>query len=159
MSLLWACLLQHGLVSDKQKRADIVHGMTLPHPNKRDFCFVFVWSHLVLQQTNGGIPNESESSPSPEQMEFCGNFLSKWNFTGILSGRLLARIAKYSLNGSLHKVKFHRYVLSTYVVDQEYQYHICVLMLSLFRQVGWFEWALLPCKYFWQGRQPSQKPT
>jgi hypothetical protein len=44
-----------------------------------------------------------ESSPSPEQMEFCENFLSKWNFLEILFGGLLARIAEYLLNG---EVKF-----------------------------------------------------
>jgi hypothetical protein len=49
----------------------------------------------------------SELSPSPEQMEICGNFLSKWNFVGILFGGLLARIAKYLLNGSPREVKFH----------------------------------------------------
>ncbi len=40
-------------------------------------------------------------------MEICGNFLSKWNFARILFGRLLARIAKYLLNGSPREVKFH----------------------------------------------------
>ncbi len=51
----------------------------------------------------------SESSPSPEQMEFCRNFLSKWNFAGILFVGLLARIAKckYFQNGSPREVKFH----------------------------------------------------
>jgi hypothetical protein len=48
-----------------------------------------------------GFPASSELSPSLEQMEFCGNFLSKWNFTRISFGRLLARIAEYLLNGSL----------------------------------------------------------
>ncbi len=48
-----------------------------------------------------------ELSPSPEQMEFCGNFLSKWNFLGILFGGLLARITEYLLNGGLREVKFH----------------------------------------------------
>jgi hypothetical protein len=48
-----------------------------------------------------------ESSPSPKQTKFCGNFLSKWNFSGILFGGLLARIAEYLLNGSLREVKFH----------------------------------------------------
>jgi hypothetical protein len=52
-----------------------------------------------------------ESSPSPEQMEFCGNFLSNWNFAGILFGGLLARITKYSLNGSPREVKFHTSLL------------------------------------------------
>ncbi len=33
-----------------------------------------------------------------------------------------------------------QYVRSTYEVGQGCQYHICVLMLSLFWQVGWFEW-------------------
>jgi hypothetical protein len=55
----------------------------------------------------GGFLASLESNPSPEQMEFCGNFLSKWNFAGILFGRLLARIAKYLLNGSPREVKFH----------------------------------------------------
>jgi hypothetical protein len=41
-----------------------------------------------------------ELSLSLEQMEFHGNFLNKWNFEGILFGRLLARFAKYLLNGS-----------------------------------------------------------
>jgi hypothetical protein len=54
-----------------------------------------------------GFPTSLELSPNPEQMEFCGNFLSKWNFTGILFGGLLARIAKYLLNGSPKEVKFH----------------------------------------------------
>jgi hypothetical protein len=49
-----------------------------------------------------------ELSPRPEQTECHGNFLSKWNFLGILFGRLLARIAEYLLNGSLREVKFHR---------------------------------------------------
>jgi hypothetical protein len=40
-------------------------------------------------------------------MEFCGNFLSIWNFAGISFGGLLARIAKYLLNGSPKEVKFH----------------------------------------------------
>jgi hypothetical protein len=47
-----------------------------------------------------GFPASLELSPSPEQMEFCRNFLSKWNFAGILFGGLLARIAEYLLNGS-----------------------------------------------------------
>ncbi len=68
---------------------------------------MFVWCHLVLHQTHGKIPNESKLSPSPEQMEFCRNFLSKLNFTGILFGGLLARIAKYLLNGCPRQVKFH----------------------------------------------------
>jgi hypothetical protein len=50
-----------------------------------------------------------ESSQSPEQMEFCGNFLSKWNFLGISFGRLLARIAEYLLNGSPKEVKLHKH--------------------------------------------------
>jgi hypothetical protein len=54
-----------------------------------------------------GFPANLESSPSPEQMKFCGNFLSKWNFAGISFGGLLARIAKYLLNGIPGEVKFH----------------------------------------------------
>jgi hypothetical protein len=47
-------------------------------------------------------------------MEFCGNFLSKWNFAEILFGGLLARIAKYLLNGSPREVKFHiRFLLDS----------------------------------------------
>jgi hypothetical protein len=41
-------------------------------------------------------------------MEFWGNFLSKWDFTGILFDGLLARIAEYLLNGSPREVKFHK---------------------------------------------------
>jgi hypothetical protein len=41
-------------------------------------------------------------------MEFCGNFLSKWNFSGILFGGLLARIAEYLLNGSPREVKLQK---------------------------------------------------
>jgi hypothetical protein len=48
-----------------------------------------------------------ESSPSPERMKFCGDFLSEWNFLGILFGRFLARIAEYLLNGSPRELKFH----------------------------------------------------
>jgi hypothetical protein len=48
-----------------------------------------------------------ESSLSPEQMEFCANFLSKWDLLGTLFGRLLARIAEYLLNESPREVKFH----------------------------------------------------
>ncbi len=48
----------------------------------------------------------SESSPGPERTEFHGNFLSEWNFLGILFGELLARITEYLLNGSLREVKF-----------------------------------------------------
>jgi hypothetical protein len=54
-----------------------------------------------------GFLASSELSPSPEQMEFHGNFLSKWNFSGISFGGLLARITEYLLNGSLREVKFH----------------------------------------------------
>jgi hypothetical protein len=54
-----------------------------------------------------GFPVSLESSPSPVQMEFHGNFLSEWNFLGILFGRLLARIAEYLLNGSPREVKFN----------------------------------------------------
>jgi hypothetical protein len=54
-----------------------------------------------------------ESSPSPKQMEFCGNFPSKWKFLGILFGGLLARIAEYLLNGSPREVKFHNTKMST----------------------------------------------
>ncbi len=54
-----------------------------------------------------GFPEILESSPSPEQMEFCGNYLSKLVFLGILFGGLLARIAEYLLNGSPREVKFH----------------------------------------------------
>jgi hypothetical protein len=54
-----------------------------------------------------GFLASSESSPSPEQMEFCRIFLSKWNFLGIRFGGLLARIAEYLLNGSPREVKFH----------------------------------------------------
>jgi hypothetical protein len=49
----------------------------------------------------------SELSPSPEQIEFRGNFMSEWNFARILFVGLLARIAEYLLNGSPRKVKFH----------------------------------------------------
>ncbi len=59
-----------------------------------------------------GFLASSESSPSPEQMEFHGNFLSEWNFLGILFGGLLARIAEYLLNGILRDVKFHTLVTS-----------------------------------------------
>ncbi len=59
-----------------------------------------------------GFLASSESSLSPEQMEFHGKFLSKWNFSGILFGGLLARIAEYSLNGILRDVKFHRESIS-----------------------------------------------
>jgi hypothetical protein len=61
----------------------------------------------VCPKHMAGFLASSESSPSPERMEFCDNFLSKWNFAGILFGRLLARIAEYSLNGSPREVKFH----------------------------------------------------
>ncbi len=37
-----------------------------------------------------GFRASSESSPSLEQMEFCGNFLSEWTFAGILFGGHLA---------------------------------------------------------------------
>jgi hypothetical protein len=55
-----------------------------------------------------GIPASLELSLSPEQIELSGNFLSKQNFAGILFGRLVARIAKYLLNGSPREVKFHK---------------------------------------------------
>jgi hypothetical protein len=55
-----------------------------------------------------GFSASLELSLSPEQMEFHGKFLSKWNFAGILFGGLLARIAKYLINGSLREVKFDR---------------------------------------------------
>jgi hypothetical protein len=58
-----------------------------------------------------GFLASSESSPSPEQMEFCWNFLTKWNFVGISFSGLLARIAKYLLNGSPREVKFRKVVL------------------------------------------------
>jgi hypothetical protein len=45
-----------------------------------------------------GFLASSESSPSPKRMELCGNFLSEWNFSEILFGGLLARIAEYLLN-------------------------------------------------------------
>ncbi len=51
-----------------------------------------------------GFLASSESSPSLERMEFRGNFLSKWNFAGILFCGFLARIAEYLLNGSLREV-------------------------------------------------------
>ncbi len=54
-----------------------------------------------------GFLESLESSPSPDQMKICGNFLRKWNFSGILFGGLLARIAEYLLNGSPREVKFH----------------------------------------------------
>jgi hypothetical protein len=57
-----------------------------------------------------------ESSLSLEQMEFCGNFLSKWNFLGILFVGLLARIVEYLQNGSPREVKFHSHVLPQYYV-------------------------------------------
>jgi hypothetical protein len=62
--------------------------------------------HLCTKHMAGFLAS-SESSPSPEQTEFHRNFLSKWNFLGILFGGLLARIAEYLLNGSLREVKFH----------------------------------------------------
>jgi hypothetical protein len=58
-----------------------------------------------VHQTHGGIPGEFGAKS--EQMEFCRNFLSKWNFAGILFGGLLARIAEYLLNGRPREVKFH----------------------------------------------------
>ncbi len=54
-----------------------------------------------------GFPASSESSLSPEQMYFCGNFLSEWNFAGIPVDRLLVKIAEYLLNGSPREVKSH----------------------------------------------------
>jgi hypothetical protein len=54
-----------------------------------------------------GFPVSSESSLSPEQIKFHGDFLSKWIFAGIVFGGLLARIAKKMLNGSPREVKFH----------------------------------------------------
>jgi hypothetical protein len=38
-----------------------------------------------------GFPTSLELSPSPEQMEFCGTFLSEWNFAGISFGGLSAK--------------------------------------------------------------------
>ncbi len=69
---------------------------------------MFVWCHSVVHQTHGRILASLESSPSPEQMEFHGNVLSKWNFMGILFDGLLARIAEYLLNGSPREVKLHK---------------------------------------------------
>jgi hypothetical protein len=54
-----------------------------------------------------GFLASSELSPSPKQMEFCKNFLSEWNFSGISFGGLLARIAEYFLNGSSRELKIH----------------------------------------------------
>jgi hypothetical protein len=62
--------------------------------------------HLCTKHMVGFLAS-SESSPSPEQTEFHRNFLSKWNFLGVLFGGLLARIAECFLNGSLREVKFH----------------------------------------------------
>jgi hypothetical protein len=86
----------------------MAHGMTLHHPYKQagfPLCVCVVPFSCA--------PNTWQDlwrvgvELSPEQMGFCGNFLSKWNFVEILFGRLLAKIAEYLLNGSLREVKFH----------------------------------------------------
>ncbi len=64
-----------------------------------------------------------ELSPSPEQIEFCGNFLSKWNFAGILIGSLLARIVEYLPNGSPREVKFHMTVIFAMKVLEKGVHH------------------------------------
>ncbi len=104
-----ACLSRHCLASDEQK--------TSGNPSWHDFAssiltsgisYLCLYSAIQLCIKHmAGFLASLESSPSPKQMEFCGNFLSKWNFSGILFGRLLARIAEYLLNGSLRDVKFH----------------------------------------------------
>jgi hypothetical protein len=43
--------------------------------NKSVTRILDAWCHLVLYQTHGRIPNNSESSPSPEQMVLCGNLV------------------------------------------------------------------------------------
>ncbi len=75
-----------------------------------------------------------ELSPSPEQMEFYGKFLSKWNFLGILFGRLLARIAEYLLNRILRDVKFHSKDVDLYNTRKRYA---GIESLDLMRNISW----------------------
>ncbi len=104
------CLSRHYLMSNEHKKGE--------NCSWHDFASSILTSGISTLCLYGaiqlctkhivGFPASSELSPSPERMEFCGNFLSKWNFAEILFGRLLARIAEYSLNGSQREVKFHK---------------------------------------------------
>jgi hypothetical protein len=109
MSSHLACSSQHCLMSNKRKMGK--------HCSWHDFASSILTSRIsalclygaiqLCTKHMAGFPASLELSPSPEQMEFRGNFLSKWNFAGISFGNLLARIAKYFLNGSPREVKFH----------------------------------------------------
>jgi hypothetical protein len=47
------------------------------HTNERDFRFVLYGAIQLCTKHMAGFPASLELSPSPEQMEFCGNFPSK----------------------------------------------------------------------------------
>jgi hypothetical protein len=104
-----ACLSWHCLTSNEQK--------TGGNCSWHDFASSILTSGIsnlclysaiqLCTKHMAGFLASLESSPSPDQMEFHGNFLSKWNFLGILFGGLLVRISEYLLNGSPREVKFH----------------------------------------------------
>ncbi len=108
-SLHSVCLLHACLASDERKtgRNCSWHDFASSILTSRISALCLYGAIHLCTKHMAGFLESSELSPSPEQMEFHGNFLSEWNFLGILFGRLLARIAEYSLNGSLREVKFH----------------------------------------------------
>jgi hypothetical protein len=57
---------------------NLLHGSSIGPLGSSQLCT----KHMV------GFQASLESSPSSEQMEFCVNFVSKWNFVGISFGRL-----------------------------------------------------------------------
>jgi hypothetical protein len=108
-SLQSVCLSRHCLASNERKTGwnyswhDFASSILMKGIS--DLC---LYSPIQLCTKHmAGFLASSELSPSPEQIDFCGNFLSKLNFSGILFGRLLARIAEYLLHGNPREVKFH----------------------------------------------------
>jgi hypothetical protein len=109
-----ACLSRHCLASDKRKtgRNCSWHDFALSILTSRIAALCLYGAIQLCTKHMAGFLASSETSPSPEQMEFCGNILSKWNFKVILFGRLLTRIAEYLLSGSPIEVKFHSMILA-----------------------------------------------
>jgi hypothetical protein len=109
MSSHSACSSQHCLANNKQKtgRNCSWHDLGSSILTSGISALCLYDAIQLCTKHMAGFLASLELSLSPEQMEFCGNFLSGWNYLGILFGGLLARIAEYLLNGSPREVKFH----------------------------------------------------
>jgi hypothetical protein len=93
MSSHLACLSRHCLASNEQKTGGNCswHAFLSSILSSGISTLCLYGAILLCTKHMAGFPASSESSPSLEQMEFCGNFLSEWRFSGNLVWRTFSK--------------------------------------------------------------------